>query len=142
MAAHDTRTRPLEGHGSEERLIRLRNRFRAAAPRARLWPRVRGRVGDLGRSLLIVYWLGCVVVIAVGANRIYPDLWPRVQRVLPGPKVDQPFPSCRAAHAAGVYNIPIWSPGYASEQDGDGDGRACEPQRSKWNFQAAPNIRQ
>ena len=134
MAVHDTRTRRLEGHGSEEGLIRLRNRFPAAAPRARLWARGRGRLGDLGRGLLMVYWLGCVAVIAIGVNRIYPDLWPRVQRVLPGPKLEQPFPDCRAAHAAGVFNIPIWSPGYTSEQDGDRDGRACEPPRGYGTF--------
>lgn len=134
MAAHDTSTRPLEGHGSEERLTQLRSRFRAAAPRVRLSLRVWRRLRALGRNLLIVYWLGCIAVIAFGVNRIYPDLWPKVQRVLPGPKVEQPFPTCRAAHAAGVYDIPIWSPGYTSEQDGDGDGKACEPPHGYGNF--------
>lgn len=89
--------------------------------------RKRKRLQQLGQAVLIAYWLACIVVIVVGVNKIYPDLWPRVQRSLPGPDVDQPFANCRAAHAAGVYDIPLWSPAYTSIQDSDYDGKACEP---------------
>jgi hypothetical protein len=36
------------------------------------------------------------------------------------------FPNCKAAAAAGAFNIPVGAPGYAPHLDGDGDGIACE----------------
>jgi len=141
MASGDTRTRPLEGPGSDRWLADVRRRFRAVGRGPRISMRVRRRLGDLGRGLLIVYWLGCVAVIAAGVNRADPDLWPTVQRALPGPHIDHPFANCRAAHAAGVYDIPFWSPGYTSAQDGDGDGKACEPGPGERGYWAMARLR-
>lgn len=134
MAARNAKGRRLEGPGSEERLTRLRRSFQAASHSRSASRGAGSRLRDLGRSLLVIYWLGCLAIIVVGVNRIYPDLWPQVQRALPGPKVDQPFANCSAAHAAGIYNIPFWSPAYTPEQDGDGDGKACEPFRGYRHF--------
>lgn len=127
MWADDTGRRALGGPGSEQRLAALRRRFERASPKGRLSMRARRRLREFGRGLLVIYWVACVAIIAAGLNRAYPHLWPQVRRVLPGPSVEQPFPNCGAAHAAGVYNIPFWSPAYAFEQDRDRDGVACEP---------------
>ena len=149
MSAHDTSTRPLGGPGSEERLARLRGKFRAAAPRVGLSMRARRRLRDLGRNFLIVYWLACVAVIAAGVNRTYPDLWAKVQQVLPGPAMgavlsaplmqsfheqrarglDSAFRNCAAARAAGAAPLRVGDPGYGRHLDRDGDGIACEPFR-------------
>jgi hypothetical protein len=39
------------------------------------------------------------------------------------------YPNCDAARAAGKAPIFAGQPGYRSELDADGDGRACEPYR-------------
>ena len=91
----------------------------------------------MGRRLVVAYWAGCIAVIGVGLDRLYPDVLPRlmdaplvsntVATLYPASQYDRPFTNCAAAHAAGVYDIPQWSPAYAQRQDGDGDGFACEP---------------
>lgn len=47
------------------------------------------------------------------------------------------YPNCDAAAAAGVFNIPIGSPGYGPHLDSDNDGIGCEnsaaPQASAQN---------
>lgn len=89
----------------------------------------RRRLRNVGVRLLVLYWATCLWVILSGVNQAYPDLWAGVRRALPGPVADRPFASCGAARAAGVSDIPFWSPAYSSDQDGDGDGWACEPPR-------------
>jgi hypothetical protein len=42
------------------------------------------------------------------------------------------YPGCNAARAAGAAPIYRGQPGYREEMDGDGDGIACEPHRSRW----------
>ncbi|WP_363080454.1 excalibur calcium-binding domain-containing protein [Phenylobacterium sp. RIFCSPHIGHO2_01_FULL_69_31] len=62
---------------------------------------------------------------ASGASALVPSTLPLQPAQSTGPA--NRFPSCAAAHAAGVYDIPIGSPAYSPRQDGDGDGLACEP---------------
>jgi hypothetical protein len=42
------------------------------------------------------------------------------------------YPGCNAARAAGAAPIYRGQPGYREEMDGDGDGIACEPHRTRW----------
>jgi hypothetical protein len=41
------------------------------------------------------------------------------------------FRNCRAAHAAGRYNIRRGDPSYRAALDADNDGLACEPYRGR-----------
>jgi hypothetical protein len=89
---------------------------------------------------MAAYWICCLGVIAVGLDRLYPS-WrngaearfeqaaERLSTSAPQVAVTfgRAFPNCSAAHAAGVYNIPMGTPAYRERQDGDGDGFACEP---------------
>lgn len=136
MAAHDGIGRRLEGAGSGERLANIRQRFSAVARQRRL-NRFRAALGVFSRTLLIGYWTACSAVIVAGVNKACPQIWPKMQRVLPGPALDRPFATCSEAHAAGVYNIPVWSPAYRLEQDGDGDGKACEPLHGYSGYRAS-----
>jgi hypothetical protein len=90
--------------------------------------------------VLAIYWIGCLGVIAVGLDRLYPEVRartfeataPALATVASLPVEAQgrratPYRNCAAAHAAGIYDIPVGSPMYAERQDGDGDGLACEP---------------
>jgi hypothetical protein len=45
--------------------------------------------------------------------------------------VDQHYSGCDAARADGRSNIPISDPSYRLGMDGDRDGLACEPHRSR-----------
>ena len=120
----------LEGPGAPNRARRLKHKFQAMTHR----PHVLSR---LGRRLVVAYWAGCIAVIGLGLDRLYPDVRPSlmdsslvsaaVATISPVSQHDRPFRNCAAAHAAGVYDIPPWSPAYATRQDGDGDGLACEP---------------
>lgn len=136
--------RPLEGPGSVERARRLKRRFRAATSAAR--PGLRA----FCRSLLAAYWLGCLVVIGLGLDSLYPDVRATLTRqaLAPNtvagfegfatdtprwsPRYAHPFRNCAAAHAAGVYDIPLGSPAYSPRQDGDRDGLSCEPPRGAY----------
>lgn len=121
---------PLEGPASAERARRLKQQFQSVRPRACV-------MSGLGRRLVVAYWAGCIAVIGVGLDRLYPDVRPRlmeaplvsnaVATLYPVAQYDRPFPNCAAAHVAGVYDIPQGSPVYTQRQDGDGDGLACEP---------------
>ncbi|WP_337185573.1 excalibur calcium-binding domain-containing protein [Phenylobacterium sp.] len=136
--------RPLEGPAAAARLSRLNPRLRLAGG----WER-RNRLARAGRALLTAYWIGCLAVIGLGLDRLYPG-WRAGAQALVTPSVEAnpsagmslqgwstplpgrwarvgPFPNCAAAHAAGIYNIPAGSPAYRPQQDGDGDGFACEP---------------
>ncbi|MPY11198.1 DUF1524 domain-containing protein [Arthrobacter sp. KR32] len=52
-----------------------------------------------------------------------PEPVPEAPVVVPAPG---PFANCSEAAAAGFSNIPVGSPAYSPDQDGDGDGVACE----------------
>lgn len=83
----------------------------------------------LGRRLLQFYWLTCLAIIALGLNQLYPQVGEKIAYAFRDPALDLkgPFRTCAAAHYAGYYNIPRGSKAYVERQDGDGDGRACEP---------------
>ena len=97
----------------------------ATLPRA---PKSGGRLIErIGQPLLVVYWVVCLAVIALGVDYRYPQIRRQVMLAIFGPQVDRPYASCAAANAAGVYNIRRSSPAYTPSQDGDNDGVACEP---------------
>ncbi|MDQ0465870.1 hypothetical protein QO010_003662 [Caulobacter ginsengisoli] len=79
--------------------------------------------------LTVVWWILCLGVIFAGLLKAHPDLVTSFTQVLHNPVMDltEPFPDCRVAHEAGFYDIPRSSPAYSPDQDGDGDGLACEP---------------
>ena len=87
------------------------------------------------RGILTAYWVICVAVVVVGLGLIYPRKGGgEVAQAEPAPFEAaagraSPYPSCAAAHAEGVYDIPVGSAAYTPNQDGDGDGLACEPVR-------------
>lgn len=97
----------------------------------------RRRRVELGRGLLRIvacgaiqfYWLVCGAVILIGLDAAYPAAGQRLAYAFADPSLalDRPFASCTQAHANGYYAIPRRSRAYAAGQDGDGDGRACEP---------------
>ena len=116
--------RTLEAPGAAERARRLRQRFRHALERP---PRARTALARTGFALLALYWTVCLAVIAWGLDRLNPDLRADLTEQVRTYWGDRPFPNCAAAHAAGVYDIPSWSPAYTERQDGDQDGLACEP---------------
>lgn len=87
----------------------------------------RRRLARFGRRILVIYWAVCLGVIAWGLDRLHPQPRETIVEEIRTHWGDHPFPNCAAAHAAGVYDIPSWSPAYVERQDGDGDGLACEP---------------
>lgn len=138
--------RNLEGAGGARRAAQLRARLGPTQPR----PRLPAVLAWLGRRLLLAYWFACLTVIALGLDRLFPEV--RASLAAPGaevsapqsfapeptatsepvlhaaapPLASRPFPTCGAAIRAGVYNIPANDPAYTPDQDGDGDGVACE----------------
>ena len=60
----------LEGQGDAERARRLKRKFQSVTPRASVMSR-------LGRRLVVAYWAGCIAVIGVGLDQLYPDVRPR-----------------------------------------------------------------
>lgn len=89
----------------------------------------RRTLARLGRRLLQFYWLCCIGIIAMGLWRTHPEVGEQIRWAFRDPALDlkRPFSNCAAAHYAGVFNIPRTSKAYVERQDGDGDGRACEP---------------
>jgi hypothetical protein len=85
------------------------------------------RLAGVGRAVMVLYWAGCLAVIGYGADRLRPEWREQVTAEVDAATLAMPFPNCSVAHAAGVYNIPEGSPRYRPQQDGDGDGLACEP---------------
>jgi hypothetical protein len=83
----------------------------------------------LVRRLLQFYWLTCLAIVVMGLNQLYPQVGRKIAYAFRDPALDltRPFPNCAAAHTAGYYNIPRASPAYVERQDGDLNGRACEP---------------
>jgi hypothetical protein len=79
---------------------------------------------------LMMLWIAvCGVVIVLGLNRMHPEVGQRLAYAFRDPAMDleRPFPTCKAAHAAGYYDIPRDSPAYVSWQDPQNRGLACEP---------------
>ncbi len=79
---------------------------------------------------LMTLWIAlCAVIIVLGLNRMHPEVGQRLAYAFRDPAMDleRPFPTCKAAHAAGYYNIPRESPAYVRWQDPDNRGLACEP---------------
>jgi hypothetical protein len=79
---------------------------------------------------LMMLWIAvCGVVIVLGLNRMHPEVGQRLAYAFRDPALDLelPFPTCKAAHAAGYYDIPRDSPAYVSWQDPQNRGLACEP---------------
>jgi hypothetical protein len=91
----------------------------------------RRTLAQLARRLLQFYWLTCLAIIALGLSHLFPQVGEKAAYALRDPALDLkgPFRNCAAAHYAGYYNIPRGSKAYVERQDGDGDGRACEPYR-------------
>ena len=78
-------------------------------------------------AILIACLSLCLYAIGVGLDRMYPTVRPGLGHALHEDLPRRPFPDCEAAHAAGVFSIPRGSAAYAVEQDGNGNGLACEP---------------
>ena len=109
------------------------------------------RLAGILRAVMVLYWAACLAVIGYGVDRLRPEWREGLALARPGVEVAswtpaaeaapaaepaltaapaapvRAFRNCAAAHAAGVYNIPMGSPLYREGQDGDGDGLACEP---------------
>lgn len=56
------------------------------------------------------------------------------------PAVASPFQNCAQARAAGVVNIPVGSPAYSLDLDGNGDGLACEDGNLAYNPNLIPAV--
>ena len=79
---------------------------------------------------LMKLWIAvCAVIIVLGLNRMHPEVGQRLAYAFRDPAMDleRPFPTCKAAHAAGYYDIPRESPAYVRWQDPENRGLACEP---------------
>ena len=89
----------------------------------------RNALAQLARRLLQFYWLTCIAIVALGVNQMHPEWARRVRYALRDPAMDlaRPFANCAVAHNAGYFDIPRGSRAYVERQDGDGNGRACEP---------------
>jgi hypothetical protein len=83
----------------------------------------------LARRLLQFYWLTCAAIIVLGLNQVYPRVGHKIAWAFEDPayELTKPFRNCAQAHYAGYFNIPRGSKAYVERQDGDGDGRSCEP---------------
>jgi hypothetical protein len=89
-----------------------------------------GRRESSALPRLMTWWIaGCAVVIVLGLNRMHPEVGQRLAYAFRDPAMDleRPFPTCKAAHAAGYYDIPRESPAYVRWQDPENRGLACEP---------------
>lgn len=88
-----------------------------------------GYAGGGGFGLMVLWMLACSAVIVFGLSRMHPEIGARVAYAFRDPAMDlaKPFPSCKAAHAAGVYDIPRESLAYLQWQDPEGTGLACKP---------------
>ena len=127
-------TDSLRGHDLriDEDLVALNRRLEAQARRREQAQLARHAAVTLGRRALQFYWLVCAAVIIIGLDAAYPAPGQRLAFALADPALmlDRPFATCAKAHANGYYSIPRDSRAYAADQDGDGDGRACEPTRN------------
>jgi hypothetical protein len=87
------------------------------------------REGSRLPRLMTIWIAACAVIIVLGLNRMHPEVGQRLAYAFRDPAMDleRPFPTCKAAHAAGYYDIPRESPAYVRWQDPDNRGLACEP---------------
>jgi len=118
---------PLEGSGRVDDDARLQFRLYQAWQRQGGMRRRRHIVLSPIDVVLIVCLTLCLFAIALGLDRMYPMARPSLHHALHQDLPRRPFPDCEAAHTAGVFSIPRGSPAYAPEQDGNGNGLACEP---------------
>ena len=83
----------------------------------------------LMRRLVQFYWVTCLAIIVMGLNQSFPRMGHKIAWAFENPafELTRPFPNCARAHYAGFFNIPRGSKAYVERQDGDGDGRSCEP---------------
>jgi hypothetical protein len=89
-----------------------------------------GRPASSTLPRLMKLWIAaCAVIIVLGLNRMHPEFGQRLAYAFRDPAMDleRPFPTCKAAHAAGYYDIPRESPAYVRWQDPENRGLACEP---------------
>jgi hypothetical protein len=112
--------RVLEGPGSEERLRRLKRRFRAISARH-----------ERAIKLRSVYRVSMIAVLAaIGAFTLCWGLlslspWPPMITL----RHIASFPNCDAARAVGLAPAYKGQPGYWQRHDRDSDGQSCEPGR-------------
>jgi hypothetical protein len=87
------------------------------------------RGGSTLRRVMTLWIAACAVIIVLGLKRMHPEVGQRLAYAFRDPAMDleRPFPTCKAAHAAGYYDIPRESPAYVAWQDPDNHGLACEP---------------
>jgi hypothetical protein len=86
------------------------------------------RSGAPGR--LMALWIAaCAAIIVLGLNRMHPQYGERLAYAFRDPAMDltQPFATCKAANAAGYFDIPRESSAYVRWQDPDNRGLACAP---------------
>src|SRR5258706_11368262 len=69
---------------------------------------------------LMALWIAaCAVIIVLGLNRMHPQYGERLAYAFRDPAMDltQPFATCKAANAAGYFDIPRESSAYLRWQD-------------------------
>jgi hypothetical protein len=117
----------FEGPGRLDEAARLQLR-RYQAWRRQGGPGQRRRIVLSPIDAVLIACLSlCLIAIGLGLDRMYPTVRPSLHHALHADLPRRPFPDCEAAHAAGVFSIPRGSSAYAAEQDGNGNGLACEP---------------
>lgn len=110
----------------DEAARRQIQRYRAWRRQSGLSRKHRVTLGPIDVVLIACLSL-CLLAIGLGLDRMYPTVRPSLDHALHEDLPRRPFPDCEAAHAAGVFNIPRGSAAYTVDQDGDGNGLACEP---------------
>jgi hypothetical protein len=117
----------FQGPGRVDDAARLQiQRYRAWQRQGGLARKHRITLSSIDAVLIACLSL-CLLAIGLGLDRMYPVVRPSLDHALHEDLPRRPFPDCEAAHAAGIFSIPRGSPAYAVEQDGNGNGLACEP---------------
>lgn len=117
---------------ADDDLVALNRRLDTQNARRRRGQAARGALRAIGRRVLQFYWLVCAAVVIIGLDAAYPAPGQRLAFAFADPALvpDKPFETCALAHANGYYSIPLGARAYSAAQDGDNDGRACEPTRN------------
>jgi hypothetical protein len=110
--------RVLEGPGSEERVRRLKRRFRTVSRR-------RDRVTKLRRfyASAALWVLAAISAFALVSALLSLSPWPPMTTL----RHIASFPNCDAARAVGLAPAYKGQPGYWERHDRDSDGHSCEP---------------
>ena len=116
----------LEGREDLDRAARLQRRFYQAWRRQGLSGRRVRVVFTPVDGVLVACLTLCMLAIGMGLDRMYPVVRPTLTHALNDDLPARPFPDCADAHDVGVFDIPAGSAAYTVDQDGDGDGLACE----------------